>query len=98
MSAASAFAHRLCALDAHDLCPHVGEHHRGEWAGPDASDLDDAITVERTGHARLLLEDEVGDRVDDFRPQRLRNVMTHVVEHHQLSARDDFSSALSSHR
>jgi hypothetical protein len=24
--------------------------------------------------------------------------MTHVVEHHQLSARDELSSALSSHR
>ncbi|MEY4067972.1 MAG: hypothetical protein RLZZ332_308 [Actinomycetota bacterium] len=98
MCAACTFTHGLCALNAHDFSPHVSEHHRGEWARADAGNLYDAKTVERAGHARLLLEDEVGDRVDDFRPQRLRNVVTHIVKQHQLRTGDDLGRALGGHR
>ena len=38
-------AHRRAALDPDDLGAHVGQHHRGERAGPDAGDLDDPVSA-----------------------------------------------------
>ena len=42
--------HRRAALHPHDLGAHVGEHHRGERAGPDAGEFEDPVTAQWTGH------------------------------------------------
>ena len=42
--------HRSRTLDPYDLGSEVGEEHGGEGAGADAGDLDDAFSVEGSGH------------------------------------------------
>ena len=42
-------------LDADHLGTHVGEQHRGERAGADAGDLDDAVAGQRPAHGRPVI-------------------------------------------
>ena len=45
---------RLGALDTNYLGSEIGQQHRSERSGADSCDLDDAITIQWSGHGSLL--------------------------------------------